>query len=596
MMDLEHALAQLETSQIIRHENAVESSYAFRHALTQEAVYESMLKSRRSELHRSVAQAIESVCAPELDQNAAVLALHYDRAGVQGKAFTYAALAGDVDARAYAHAEALLHYDQALAAANRSPELVPQVRVRQIYVSRGRVLEVKGDHHAAGENYQAMIDYAQRVGDLAMQADGLIHLLTTEGIIGEGAAGEPRLQEALALARRSGDQELVARALWNLGLSVRFRDLKQAEGYFRQALELARQLNLKELEAYALTDLCVEAFLSGRVRDCLDYAQQALAIFRPLGNQPMIVNALGMMAQAYLDHSDPSLAQAAAEEGLQISQMIENPWGIAYCEFSLQLLDMDRGDFDRSLVRGKRVVSVSSDNGIRLFEGISLFNVAKVYLSIGQVELARDAADRSAQALHPMKSRIWDSLVAGILALVHLGNNQLDQARAVLDPYTEDGSAPASLRAYYFLGPAAAAVDYAMNRFEHGLQWCDRLIERLEAEEVWTRLCEMVYWRGMIHQAMKNSDSALADLERAGELAKRGECRLVQWHVDAALARLYAAGGDFARAQEAQQRAGAFVSNAANNISNLAWRESFLNQPDARVMEIPYVETSHSGH
>jgi predicted ATPase len=82
MNPLTHQLSQLETSGMIRLA-AVEPDleYLFRHALIQDAAYESLLSSDRKRLHRAVGSAVEQIYADRLDEQAATLARHFAQAG-----------------------------------------------------------------------------------------------------------------------------------------------------------------------------------------------------------------------------------------------------------------------------------------------------------------------------------------------------------------------------------------------------------------------------------------------------------------------------------------------------------------------------------
>jgi predicted ATPase len=91
-----------------------ELAYIFKHALTQQAAYDSMLHAVRREIHRSVAQTYEVLNADRLDTVAPVLVHHYAAAGDDAKTVEYAIRAGDAAARVFAHAEARAHYVQAL--------------------------------------------------------------------------------------------------------------------------------------------------------------------------------------------------------------------------------------------------------------------------------------------------------------------------------------------------------------------------------------------------------------------------------------------------------------------------------------------------
>ena len=224
--DLLNHLAQCQAAELIRRvQTDPELEYWFRHTLVQEAAYESLLKSARADLHGRVAQAIEEAAVNSRVADAAVLAMHYEAAGMDARALPCAIAAADRARRTYAHQEALAFYDRSLAMADRlnDPDLAPQVRA--IYVHRGRVLEVMGDHLAAEANYRAMLAAAERTGDTAMQADALNHLATAQAVRGGQTPDLPHnLEAALHLAERSGEPILAGQALWNMGIYYRFRD------------------------------------------------------------------------------------------------------------------------------------------------------------------------------------------------------------------------------------------------------------------------------------------------------------------------------------------------------------------------------------
>src|SRR5262249_28240885 len=88
-----HALAQAE----FVYETALypEAEYAFKHPLTQEVAYASQLGERRKRVHAAVAQAIEATSAEKLDEQAALLAHHWERAGEALVAATWHARAAE---------------------------------------------------------------------------------------------------------------------------------------------------------------------------------------------------------------------------------------------------------------------------------------------------------------------------------------------------------------------------------------------------------------------------------------------------------------------------------------------------------------------
>src|SRR5512135_192414 len=88
-------LAQLESAELVRRTLDKDLSFLFKHALTHESAYESLLVKKRREIHLLVAQAYEQLYPEHLDESAAWLAAHYAEAGKDAKVLEYATRAGD---------------------------------------------------------------------------------------------------------------------------------------------------------------------------------------------------------------------------------------------------------------------------------------------------------------------------------------------------------------------------------------------------------------------------------------------------------------------------------------------------------------------
>ncbi len=119
----DQALLQLEDLDFVYPTTlAPERQYSFKHVLAQEAVYQTLVRSRRESLHEQVGQAIESLYADRLEEFYELLAHHYGRTGNDGKAFEYLDLANRKAARANAMPEAKEYFEQAMALLDRMPD------------------------------------------------------------------------------------------------------------------------------------------------------------------------------------------------------------------------------------------------------------------------------------------------------------------------------------------------------------------------------------------------------------------------------------------------------------------------------------------
>lgn len=121
--ELHGALARLEESQLVyRRGTPPQAIFAFKHALVQEAAYESLLRSKRQQIHAALAQAIEEHFPEKGTAQPEVLAHHYSEAGLAEKAVGYWLKAGQQAAELSANAEAIGHLMNGLEALKSIPE------------------------------------------------------------------------------------------------------------------------------------------------------------------------------------------------------------------------------------------------------------------------------------------------------------------------------------------------------------------------------------------------------------------------------------------------------------------------------------------
>jgi class 3 adenylate cyclase len=131
---LDRHLVALQRVELVREAGRrPELEYIFKHELTRDAAYSSILLRRRRELHQQVGEAMEVLFAGSLEEHAHRLAQHFTAAGDHRRALTYRVMAGEVAAGLYANVEAAAHYAGALEAAQRlgePPDALQKLRLR----------------------------------------------------------------------------------------------------------------------------------------------------------------------------------------------------------------------------------------------------------------------------------------------------------------------------------------------------------------------------------------------------------------------------------------------------------------------------------
>lgn len=176
-MPLINQLNTLETTGLIRLAAVQpELEYLFRHALVQDAAYGSLLKNDRRQLHQSVGESLERLYPDQLDELAATLAYHFEKAQQLEKAVHYLTRAGDRASQGFANAEALGFYqsaiDQAEQAFKQTSNAQWTQQLSQHFEKMADVQERMGQHETARATYYRALEAQARLAqpDNVMQA------------------------------------------------------------------------------------------------------------------------------------------------------------------------------------------------------------------------------------------------------------------------------------------------------------------------------------------------------------------------------------------------------------------------------------------
>jgi len=163
-MPLLNQLNTLETMGLIRLAAVQpELEYLFRHALVQDAAYGSLLKSDRKKLHQGVGEVLEKLYSHQLDELAATLALHFEKAGACEKSLQYFTRAGDRASESYANTEAIAFYQSAITQAE---QLFKQAKDEKWQATISLLWEKVADSISRTGQYEAARVYYYRAHDL----------------------------------------------------------------------------------------------------------------------------------------------------------------------------------------------------------------------------------------------------------------------------------------------------------------------------------------------------------------------------------------------------------------------------------------------
>ncbi len=265
-----------------------ESVFAFRHALTRDAVYSALLGPERRRLHAAVARvlAIRNDSAPDGE-----LGYHYSEAWDWAPALNHTRRAGDAALAISANAEALSHYRCALAAAVHMGE-PGESAVTELHCNCGRLLALLRMYDEAREHFERALLRARASGDTRTEQRVLYDLAGLYASQDYDAALTCGTQ-AIDLARDLGDPCDEAGALNRLGnIMVNQTHLDGGLVLHRGALETFERLGDRWGCADSLDLIGIVHYLAGDVPEAREHFQRALRLFDEFGDKERIASCM----------------------------------------------------------------------------------------------------------------------------------------------------------------------------------------------------------------------------------------------------------------------------------------------------------------
>jgi class 3 adenylate cyclase/tetratricopeptide (TPR) repeat protein len=343
--ELEQMLDQLELGEFIFERPAASDEFEciFKHALTQEVAYSSLLDERRRALHDRAASGIEDLYGSQLEDHYSDLAHHFLRGNDAAKATRYAQLAAEqaLSRAAYPQAAALI--ETALTVLGKLPEGAGRSRIELGLCTNESTIAFILYGASSPERERAvrrMYELAERIGEGDQLVRALSALSTISYTRGESARGFELTKRCLMLVNEVRDNALLVDLHYNAGMVAwrcgKFREaLSYKETALRQAhmVKSSRSPNWGMLhEAVISVQQALDLLCLGRMNAAVKLAEEGVQYARESKHLLSLAAALVVGgAQFAFDRNEPDIAVAHCEETIALSE--ENgfaewlPWG-----------------------------------------------------------------------------------------------------------------------------------------------------------------------------------------------------------------------------------------------------------------------------
>jgi tetratricopeptide (TPR) repeat protein len=371
-----------------------EPLYLFKHALTQEAAYASLLTAHRRALHAAAARALEALYADRPEAAYDRLAYHYSKAEEREKAVDYLTRIAEKAAGIDAHAEAVAALEEAHVHAERLPAEQRDRRLLDLAVRRAHSLHFLGRRQEIVNllpQYQERLD---RLQEPSLAGPYYFWLGFAHSWLGHRAEGAQTLQRSLKEAARAGDEALMGRVHRGLAVECLYsgRPLDEAVAHGRQAVALLERTEDRFWFSQALYALSYSCYYMGDFESALDAAARLDALGETTGSRRARANAAMMAGLSHATRGDWAAGIEACQRALEISP---DTFETAFILACLGKAHAEAGDAAQAIPVLEQ--AVESGDQVRSIQYRALFRtmLGDAYLLDAQLDKARGAISRA---------------------------------------------------------------------------------------------------------------------------------------------------------------------------------------------------------
>ena len=482
-----------------------ELTYIFKHIITQEVAYETLLFAQRRQLHRTVAlwyehgfssvaekepasspprtpSAVEAQDSP-LAPYYPLLVYHWHQAQDRERERHYAGLAGRWAAAQFANTEAAGYLSRAL-------ELTPQDDLAARYdllLAREAVNDLLGERSAQAQDLVTLILMTQAADQDSQSTAGqkahvVLQLANYMEVTSDYSAALIAVHRAIELAEQSEElaDDIQSYIAWGRVLG-RQGNYEAARVPLARALAMARESGDRRGEAESLRRLGLAYHFLGDYPTAQDHYRQALQIYRIDGNRQGEANSLSDLGMVYGELGDFTAARDYFEQTLRIHQTTGDRLGEIVTLNNLGVIYCDLGDYETARDYHQSALEIRITIGDRLGEATSLVNLGLVYHCLDDNQVAREHCARALDLMQEIGSRRGEGYSLTYLGHVLEGLNKLDAAFLAYDR---------ALRLRRKLGQHGLAIDdlaglariaLAQGKYTQALAQVDEILDWIEA-------------------------------------------------------------------------------------------------------------------
>ena len=400
------SLEELQRSEFIRLREALkgegisgDQEYIFKHVLTQETAYNSILIAQRKTLHRVAGEAIEALFPERLDELAATLAYHFERADAPDKAIAFLLQAGNRAAKLSAFEEAVRHFSRGLELLNTLPgssERTGQELELQLPLAVA-LMNLKGfGDPEVGQAFAYARELCDQIGETPQIIVALFGLGTFYCAKAEYGVAVEMAERILRIAPKAPDPSVLL-LIGHTGQAANLSFLgksEQALVHVKQFLDIYEPqkhdslvfLLGQDIKSNSMSWATFDLWLRGYPDQAREMSRDTLALARELAYPNTLIFAFNWASILAHFCRDVHTLQELAEECLALSTEYGAQMWIGTATIFRGWCLVEQGQTTEGLAQMHRGRAIFRSTGSNAFQPYFLAMIAEAHGKTGQVE------------------------------------------------------------------------------------------------------------------------------------------------------------------------------------------------------------------
>ncbi len=380
--------------------NEADAQYLFKHIITCDVTYQTILFYNKKILHKIIAVFVEEKFKDNKGYYA-FLANHYERAEVIEKAIEYLEKAGDFAKENYQNENTIELYDKLLK--------ILDLQLTSTILRAGFILDTK------------RIDILHKKGAVLQ-------------LIGEWKDAKQIFKEALSLSEKLNDKKRIGTSIGSLGWQFYLKgDYDEAMECYEKGLKIAEKLGNKREISKTVVNMGIIYMNKGDYDEAMESYEKGLKIVEELGDKRGISITVGNMGIIYMNKGDYDKAMECIEKELKILEALGDKKIIPAAIGNMGVVYEKKGDYDKAIVCYEKELKIAEELGDKKIISAAIGNMGVIYQEKGDYNIAMECYEKELKIAEELGNKRVISIAVGNMGTIYYNKGNYDKAMGCYD-------------------------------------------------------------------------------------------------------------------------------------------------------------------